>query len=290
MAAVNRSPVTMLGLGTVGIPIAEAFLAAGHPTTVWNRSPSKADAVVAKGARRAATVVDAVSASPLVVVCVSNYDAANELLASAGGALAGRVLVNLTTGTPAEARDMAAWAAAHGADYLDGAIMAVPQTIGLPQAVLLYSGSTPAFQAHDLALGSLGTSRYLGADPATAALYDIGLLDAMYAMYAGFFHSVALVGTAKIDAVPFTSVLVGWLTAILDLLPGFAAEIDTGAYPNRVSGLELNRDAVANVRQVSQDQGMTVDVLGAFQALMDQRVRNGHGTDSLSSVIEAFRS
>lgn len=57
------APVTVIGLGLMGSALAGAFLANGNPTTVWNRSAEKADSLAAQGARRAATVADAVMAS-----------------------------------------------------------------------------------------------------------------------------------------------------------------------------------------------------------------------------------
>lgn len=36
-----RAKVTVLGLGPMGAALASAFLAAGHPTTVWNRTPAE---------------------------------------------------------------------------------------------------------------------------------------------------------------------------------------------------------------------------------------------------------
>ncbi|MER6901101.1 NAD(P)-binding domain-containing protein, partial [Amycolatopsis sp. NPDC000740] len=44
-----RTPVTVVGLGSMGRALAGAFLAAGHPTTVWNRTPDKAAPLVAGG-------------------------------------------------------------------------------------------------------------------------------------------------------------------------------------------------------------------------------------------------
>lgn len=44
-------------------------------------------------------MAEAVSASTLVVVCVSSYDAVREIVEPLGDALPGRVLVNLTSGT-----------------------------------------------------------------------------------------------------------------------------------------------------------------------------------------------
>ncbi len=75
MTANHRTPVTVVGLGPMGRALAEAFIEAGHPTTVWNRSPEKAAPLVAKGAAHAEAIGEAVAASPLTVACLSTYDA-----------------------------------------------------------------------------------------------------------------------------------------------------------------------------------------------------------------------
>ena len=125
----------------MGQALAEAFLRDGHPTTVWNRTTAKADRLVAQGARLADSAEDAVAASPLVVVCLSTYEAVHEILDPLGDVLGGRVVVNLTSGTSQAARETAAWAADRHHAYLDGAIMAIPPAIGTTDAVILYSGS-----------------------------------------------------------------------------------------------------------------------------------------------------
>jgi 3-hydroxyacyl-CoA dehydrogenase len=54
--------VTVIGLGSMGTAVAEAFIGAGHPTTVWNRTPYKAAPLTAKGAIHAEAIEDAVAA------------------------------------------------------------------------------------------------------------------------------------------------------------------------------------------------------------------------------------
>src|ERR1044072_8092422 len=51
----HPAPVTVLGLGPMGQALAGAFLAQGHPTTVWNRTAARAGGLVARGATRADT-------------------------------------------------------------------------------------------------------------------------------------------------------------------------------------------------------------------------------------------
>src|SRR5262245_60405779 len=96
--------VTVLGLGPMGRALAGAFLAAGHPTTVWNRTPGRADALAAAGAASAATPAEAVAAGPLVVVSLLDDGAVHDVLDPVAAGLAGKAVVNLTSGTPAEAR------------------------------------------------------------------------------------------------------------------------------------------------------------------------------------------
>ncbi|MFC7718550.1 NAD(P)-dependent oxidoreductase [Nonomuraea recticatena] len=155
----DHTPVTVIGLGLMGQALAGAFLRGGHPTTVWNRTAAKAEDLVAQGAKLADSVGDAVAASPLVIVCVSDYDAAHDLLDPLGELLDGRVVVNLTSGTSRAARESAEWAGRRGATYLDGAIMAIPPAIGTADALILYSGPQSAFDLHAPALRSLGEER-----------------------------------------------------------------------------------------------------------------------------------
>ena len=80
------APVTVLGLGAMGTALSRAFLAAGHPTTVWNRTRGRADPLRAAGAAVAPDVSAAVAASPLVVVCLLDTPAVDAVLVDAGGA------------------------------------------------------------------------------------------------------------------------------------------------------------------------------------------------------------
>ncbi|NEE10160.1 NAD(P)-dependent oxidoreductase, partial [Streptomyces sp. SID7499] len=197
------NPVTVIGLGPMGLALAEAFLKNGHPTTVWNRTPEKARDLVARGARLAASAAEAVAAGPLTVVCLKDYATLYEVLDPTGGGPAGRTLVNLNSGTPKEARAAASWAAERGVAYLDGAVMVPPPLVGDPGSVFLHSGPREIFEAHRATLESLGDPHYLGSDPGLAVLHNAALLGLMYATMNGFLHATALVGSAGVPAADF---------------------------------------------------------------------------------------
>src|SRR5690242_1180560 len=113
------SEVSVIGLGEMGTALARVLLQKGHHVTIWNRTSAKAEPLVQEGAILASNAASAISVSPVVIICVANYETAYSILETkeATPALAGRVLVQLSTGTPRQARDSEIWAKERGAAY-----------------------------------------------------------------------------------------------------------------------------------------------------------------------------
>ena len=283
----EKSPVTVLGLGPMGKSLAGAFLAAGHPTTVWNRTPGKAGDLVARGAVEAATVEEAVAASPRTVLCVIDGAAARATVAPAAVALKGRTLVNLTTGSPADARALAAWAEERGIAYLDGSIMTPTDTIGTDAASVLYSGPAELFEAHAPALAALGgAATYLVADPGRAAAYEVALLDLFWTAMAGYAHAVALAraeGITAADLAPHAKGIAGILPDIIDDL---AARIDAGRHTGDDSTVRSASAGMAHILHAAEARGLDTSVLTAARGLAERVVAEGHGDDGFSRIAE----
>ncbi|SEG94316.1 3-hydroxyisobutyrate dehydrogenase [Nonomuraea solani] len=277
--------IAVLGLGLMGTALAESLLAAGHRVTVWNRSPAKAGPLVAKGATRADTPAQAVAANPLVIVCLLDYPSSRAVLEDVE--LAGKVVANLTTGRPAEARELATWVAERGGEYLDGGIMAVPQMIGRPGALILYSGSERSFDRYEQAFAAMAEPRFTGADPGMAPLLDLAMLTGMYGQIAGFLEAAALVTSAKYPLGEFTSsLLVPWLNAMAALQPAWAEKIESGDHATEVSNLEVNRAGMENLVRAFREQGVKPDLLLPMKTVIDQRAARGLGHEGLSGLVE----
>ncbi|GAA0420463.1 3-hydroxyisobutyrate dehydrogenase [Acrocarpospora corrugata] len=286
----SEAPVTVIGLGLMGQALAGTFLRNGHPTTVWNRSAGKADQLVAQGAVRAGSARDAVVASPLVIVCVSDYAAVRELLDPLGDVLAGRVLVSLTSGTSEEARETAQWAARQGGAYLDGAIMTGPQGVGTAEALLLYSGPKAAFETHESALRSLGgETTYLGADHGLSSLYDMSMLTLMWSILNGFLHGAALLGTADVPAATFAQAAKKGMLTVADWLSSYADQIDGGEYPALDSTIDTHLAAMEHLIHESVTLGINAELPRFIKALTDRAVAGGRGSDGYAALIEQFR-
>ena len=119
--------VAFLGLGVMGFPMAGHLAAAGHEVTVWNRSPAKAEAWVARHKGRAApTARDAATGADFVMACVGNDDDLRQVCLGDLGAFAGMaadaVLVDHTTVSAAVTRELAQVAAGSDIGFVDAPV------------------------------------------------------------------------------------------------------------------------------------------------------------------------
>ncbi|MFJ9113230.1 NAD(P)-dependent oxidoreductase [Streptomyces sp. NPDC102283] len=285
------NPVTVIGLGPMGLALAGALLKNGHPTTVWNRTPEKAQNLVARGALLAKSAADAMAASPLTVVCLKDYATLYEVLDPVGGAAAGRTLVNLNSGTPKEAHEAASWAAERGAGYLDGAVMVPPPLVGDAGSVFLFSGPREVFDAHRATLACLGDPRHLGSDPGLAVLHNAALLGLMYATMNGFLHATALVGSAGVPASEFADLAVNWfLPTVVDAtLVEQAPDLDAGHYPGDLGTLHMNLNALEHIALTCEEQGVHAGQPRLMREIAAQAIRDGHGGSNYLAVFEVLK-
>ncbi|WP_372348403.1 NAD(P)-dependent oxidoreductase [Streptomyces sp. KL116D] len=282
------TPVTVIGLGLMGQALAAAFLKAGHPTTVWNRTPSKADQLVAQGAQLAPTITDALKAGSLTIICVTDYSAFYKLFGGDEVELGGTTLINVSSGSSTQAREAARWAEQRGARYLDGAIMAIPPAIGTADAVLLHSGSQTDFEVHEPALGALGTVTYLGADPGLASLYDVAGLAMMWSVLNAWLQGTAILRTAGVDAATYAPFARQIAAGVAEWLPGYAEQIDNGSFPAEVSALETDARAMEHLIEESEAVGVNAELPKLLKTMADRAIAAGHGKEQYPVLIEEF--
>ncbi|MFF2888524.1 NAD(P)-dependent oxidoreductase [Paenibacillus sp. NPDC057967] len=288
----DRIPVTVIGLGNMGQALAAAFLRAGHPVTVWNRTAGKADLLVGNGAVQAETAHEAVAASKVIVVCLSTYEVVKSTLIPLAAKLAGRFIVNLTTGTPNKARLLDTWAKEKGIEYLDGAIMAVPPMIGTPNALILYGGRKELFETYQPVLQVMGGgTTYLSEDTGVALLYDMAMLTMLYGAWYSYFHAHALLRTANISAEEFLPYTKDWLQHMIvpSLTSSDAARIlDERQYETDVSNITVNKLTLDHIVNSSRELGVPVDWLLPIQTVTDGMLAQGFGNDGFERVFESM--
>ncbi|MDB4907827.1 MAG: 6-phosphogluconate dehydrogenase NAD-binding protein [Gemmatimonadetes bacterium] len=119
--------VAFLGLGSIGLPMARRIAGAGLPLTVWNRTASKAaDFARESGARLAETPAEAARGADIVITCFPSSRELLEVMAGEQGLMAGlargAVLLDCTSGDPANSRMIAERVEVHGVSFMDAPV------------------------------------------------------------------------------------------------------------------------------------------------------------------------
>ncbi|MER5301071.1 NAD(P)-dependent oxidoreductase [Streptomyces lasiicapitis] len=282
--------VTVIGLGPMGQAMAAAYLDQGYDVTVWNRTPSRADALVARGAHLAASPEDALRANELVVLSLIDYPAMYATLKGAEDAVAGRVLVNLSSDTPEQARAAARWAGELGGTHLTGGVLSPPPTIGSPDMSTFYSGPRTAYDTHREALEVItGKTDFRGEDPGLAALmYQLNMVVFWPAMLA-YWQAVALAGAHGIKAADIAPYVTENYAGMGQFIDFYASRIDAGDHSGDVDRLSMGVASMEHVVHTNADAGVDTAfpqaVLDAFRRGADA----GFGADSFSSVLKLMK-
>jgi 3-hydroxyisobutyrate dehydrogenase-like beta-hydroxyacid dehydrogenase len=282
----NEKPVTVIGLGPMGQAMVRKFLAAGHPTTVWNRTASRADALVEEGAVRAASPADAVAASELVVLSLTDYQAMYDILGQAEHALAGRVIANISSDSPQKTREAAEWLAERGAQLLAGGIMVPAPMVGEEGAYVFYSGPRAVFDAHEATLRVIGRPDYRGSDPALAQLFYQALLTVFLTALAAELQAAALIGSAGVAA----KELAPYMRETLELAAVFvdetAGHVDARSYPGDLSTAAMMGATADHIVAAGTAAGLDTVLPEAVKSLYDRAIAAGHGSDNWTSLYE----
>ena len=141
-----------VGLGVMGYPMAGHLQAAGHPTTVYNRTSAKADAWVDEhGGVGADTPAAAATGADVVMVCVGNDDDLRSVVFGESGVLAGMsegtTLVDHTTASAAVAREIAETASARGVGFVDAPVSGGQAGAENGQLSIMCGGAPEVFAA-----------------------------------------------------------------------------------------------------------------------------------------------
>lgn len=274
----------------MGSALARAFAAAGHEVVVWNRTPAKASAV-GGGTRALQSLVEAVSGRDLVVVSVSNYAASAELLSQAGvaSALAGTTLVQLTSGSPADARAGLEWARAHGVDYLDAAILAYPSFVATDYATVFYAGSRSVFDRHLETLRAIAkNSTYVDEKIGSAATLDCAILEAYYGGSLAFLHAAAMCKAEGLDPKMFfaqKNSFLGLVSVTADAAQGMIANND---FSGDQCSLNTHVAAIEHIVRLSKDARISARFPTELLENYKRALTAGLGEKELPAVFQTL--
>lgn len=169
--------VAVLGLGRMGQAVAQRLVDGGHDVVVWNRSKGKAEELVAKGAKQAGELPEAVEAAEVVLTSLADDDAVRGVALGEPGvrsAIGDRTYVDASTVSPSLSAELDVAFDRFAALPILGA----PQAVSAGKAIYLAGGDEAVLDTLGPVLGSLGgqLKRYGRPALATAGKLAVNLL------------------------------------------------------------------------------------------------------------------
>lgn len=285
-----NTDVTVIGLGAMGSALARALMRGGRRVTAWNRTGGRGEALAREGAALAPTAAAAVAASPIIIACVAGYEATRQILGPDDVPLAGRALVQLSTGTPQDAREAEAWARARGADYLDGAILATPSQVGRPDTPLFASGAEAAYRRAEADLRIIaGNLMYAGAPVGSAAAWDLGVLTSLFGALFGFLHGARVFESEGL-AVGDLGAMIARIAPVLGEMIEHAGDaIQSGDFGDPQSSVEICTGGFELFAKQAREANINAEFPEFALGLGRRAIASGYGAEEFAAVIKVLR-
>ena len=204
--------------------------------------------------------------------------------------LKGRLAVQLSTGTPQEARDAQSWFNEQGAGYLDGVIQPYPDGIGEESAQLLFSGSEQVFKAALPYLECFGGDiRYVGNKVGAAAALDLAGLASSLGLYTGFAHGARLCEVEGVGLDQFASLQPAGdrLRELAEIIHSESFEL--GSLHDGAS-IRVWHECIQRLQAQAQNAGMSAEFPDNISAIFNRALAAGIGEEDLAALIKVLRS
>ncbi|MCS0632918.1 NAD(P)-dependent oxidoreductase [Telluria mixta] len=180
-----------VGLGGMGHAMASNLISKGHALRVWNRSPGKADDLVAQGATLVEHPGQAVASDGIVFTMVADDAALEQVVGGPDGIAAklgpGGIHVSMSTVSPETTRKLAALHAERGAGFIAAPVFGRPTAAAAAMLFILVAGEAGARDKVVPLLQTMGQRVFpLGDDPVAASIVKLsgnfmimGVIEAM---------------------------------------------------------------------------------------------------------------
>jgi len=149
-----------IGLGAMGGNMADLLMAKGHKVTGYNRTAGKADWLVKKGMPLAATPKAVAQAVDVIFVMVTNSAADEAVMNGPDGLIAGltpgKIIIDMSTISPAVSRKLAAAVREKGADMVDAPVSGSIITLQQGKLSVMVGGTKATFDKVKPILDDLG--------------------------------------------------------------------------------------------------------------------------------------
>ncbi|MDQ2908431.1 MAG: NAD(P)-binding domain-containing protein [Candidatus Eremiobacteraeota bacterium] len=278
--------IAWFGTGLLGAGFVRAMRRRGEAVAVWNRTPQKARALEADGARVAADPAAAARDASRIHLTLSDDGAVDEVLERAReGFAAGVTIVDHTTTSASGAAQRVARWDARGIPFLHAPVFMGPQNALESSGVMLASGERERFERLRPALEPMtGRVVYLGPHVERAAAFKLmGNLFLTF-LTAGISDLFALAKALDIPAQEAASLFDFFNPGAA--VPARAARMIEGDFDHPSWELTMARKDARLMLDEAQRAGVSLDALPAIAAKMDEMIERGYGASDWTVIAK----
>ena len=278
--------VAVIGLGTMGAPMAGHLLAAGHEVTVHNRTREREEPLAEAGAARAATPAEAAARAEAVLVCVSDTPDLEHVLLGPGGVAeglaSGGIVVDCSTVSPSATAAIAAKLAERGIGMVDAPVSGGSEGAQKGTLTIFCGGGDEDVARARPILEAIG-SRITHLGPSGAGQVAKAVNQVMIAgTYASVGEGIALAQAAGLPLPELVEALSGGAAASW-VLANRSANMIADTYPLGFK-LALHRKDLGIALDEAVRAGVPMDVAALVAAQEDALMGAGHGDEDVSAV------
>lgn len=278
--------IAFLGMGLLGSNFVRALRKRGETVQVWNRSPERAQALVAVGATAHEHAAEAVRGASRVHIVVSDDAAVDAVLESARPGLSKNVvIVDHTTTSPQGTRARVQRWMERGVAFQHAPVFMAPINALESTGVMLASGDRARFDALQPELAKMtGKLVYLGEEPERAAKFKLlgnSLLMFLTAGFADFFALATNMGVSSADA---AGLFKFWNPAVT--IPGRLERILAQNFTDPSWELAMARKDVRLMLEAVAQAGGQLAVLPSIAQAMDRFIELGHEHDDWTVIAK----
>ncbi|MEU3163018.1 NAD(P)-binding domain-containing protein [Streptosporangium sp. NPDC006930] len=283
--------VTVVGTGVTGSAIVRACVDSGLVVSVWNRTPERSARLAGRDVHLHATAAEAIETSPIVLLCLLNYEITHAVLDDAGADLSGRLVVQSAAGVPDDVAPLRERVEAAGGRYLEAAILNYPDAIGTEDCFTVYSGAAEDFKELAGVTEALsGKQVRLGADPAYAKAYHVVSSAFHYAFVSGFLECSAIAESIGVPLHEFAESVPLYDPAFRNTICVGLGLIARRDYTFEQAPLTSHLDVLNNLAGIAERAGIDRSYLGVMRERVLRAMEQGYRREHVAVLTEQFRS
>ena len=285
--------VAVLGAGNMAGAMVGTLRRAGLDVTVWNRTPSRAEAVAAShGAATAGSAAEAVASAEIVLSSLADDEAVLTTYLGDGGGASGcgpdNVVLEMSTVAPETSRRVGEVVTSTGAAFLDAPVSGSVPTVEKGELTIMVGGDASALDRARPVLEVLAAKIFHVGSLGAGATVKLAVNALVHAIDVGLSEALVLAEKAGVDRSAAYDVFAGGAAAAPFVLYKRAAFEDPDHAPLTFT-LDLMAKDLDLILSLARAVGAPMGQAERNRELVERAISDGFSGRDLSAIAEYFR-